>query len=161
MLLALGAGASGEQIDWFVLSSSGTVSASSSSHRLGSSMSQLAVGPSSSSSHRCLAGFWQSFGGSTPGGCCVGQVGDANGSGDDVPTIGDISIIINALFTAGTCDGVLSCLPEADLNQSGAVAPVCDDITISDISILIDFLFIRLAYDPDSNPAGVQLAPCL
>jgi len=31
---------------------------------------------------------------------------------------------------------------EADLNQSGGADPNCDDLTIGDISILIDYLFI-------------------
>jgi hypothetical protein len=74
--------------------------------------------------------------------CCVGRVGDANSSGDDEPTIGDISVLIDAKFIAGTCDGIISCLDEADINQSGVANPTCDDITIGDISILIDYLFI-------------------
>jgi hypothetical protein len=74
--------------------------------------------------------------------CCVGRVGDANMSGDDEPTIGDISLMIDAKFITGTCDGVLTCLPEADINQSGGADPTCDDISIGDISALIDYLFI-------------------
>lgn len=76
------------------------------------------------------------------GGCCAGRVGDANHSGDDEPTIGDVSVMIDAKFIAGTCDGVITCLNEADINQSGGIAPTCDDITIGDISTLIDYLFI-------------------
>ena len=75
-------------------------------------------------------------------GCCSARVGDANGSGEDEPTIGDVSTMIDAKFLTGTCDGILNCLPEADINQSGGTDPVCDDITISDISTLIDYLFI-------------------
>jgi hypothetical protein len=74
--------------------------------------------------------------------CCAGRVGDANGSGDDTPTIGDISLLIDAKFMAGTCTGKIDCIPEADINQSGSLSPTCDDITIGDISILIDYLFI-------------------
>lgn len=74
--------------------------------------------------------------------CCSGRVGDANGSADDEPTIGDVSTMIDAKFITGTCDGILNCLPEADINQSGGVSPTCDDITIGDISVLIDYLFI-------------------
>jgi PKD repeat protein len=75
-------------------------------------------------------------------GCCVGRVGDANGQGGDEPTISDISILIDTKFITGTCDGIISCLAEADVNQSGGSDPTCDDITISDISTLIDYLFI-------------------
>jgi len=74
--------------------------------------------------------------------CCVGRVGDANGSGDDEPTIGDISVMIDAKFITGDCAGIIACLPEADINQSGGSSPTCDDVTIGDISILIDYLFI-------------------
>lgn len=74
--------------------------------------------------------------------CCDGRVGDANGSGADEPTIGDISTLIDAKFISGSCVGTLDCFAEADINQSGGLAPACDDITIGDISFLIDYLFI-------------------
>jgi hypothetical protein len=74
-------------------------------------------------------------------GCCEDRVGDGNGSGDDEPTIGDISIMIDALFIGGDAE-VLGCLAEADVNQSGGVDPEAADITIGDISYLIDYLFI-------------------
>ncbi len=74
--------------------------------------------------------------------CCVGHVGDANGLGGDEPTIGDVSVMIDAKFIAGTCHGILGCLAEGDVNQSGGEGADCDAITIGDISILIDYLFI-------------------
>ena len=74
--------------------------------------------------------------------CCVGRVGDANGAGGDEPTIGDVSVMIDAKFIAGSCVGIISCLSEADINQSGGADPTCDDITIGDIATLIDYLFI-------------------
>jgi len=74
-------------------------------------------------------------------GCCDIRVGDANCSGGDEPTIGDISYIIDRKFLLahglGWC-----CLEEADVNQSGGPDPTPGDITIGDISILIDYLFI-------------------
>ncbi len=73
--------------------------------------------------------------------CCSGRVGDANHSGGDEPTIGDISLLIDAKFITGSCD-VIACLTEGDVNQSGGEYPTCDDISIGDISILIDYLFI-------------------
>jgi hypothetical protein len=74
--------------------------------------------------------------------CCVGRIGDVNNDGADVPTIGDISVLIDAKFISGTCAGKIVCIAEADANQSGAANPDCDDLTIGDISILIDCLFI-------------------
>jgi hypothetical protein len=71
--------------------------------------------------------------------CCVGRVGDANNSGVDEPTIGDISVMIDMLFISGD---LVDCMLEADINQSGGTNPVKNDVTIGDISILIDYLFI-------------------
>lgn len=82
------------------------------------------------------------------GPCCIGKVGDANGLGGDVPTIGDISLLIDMLFIN---QNQPECLAEADINQSGGPDPVADDITIGDISVLIDHLFI----------SGVELPDCL
>ncbi|MCD6249519.1 MAG: C10 family peptidase [candidate division Zixibacteria bacterium] len=75
-------------------------------------------------------------------GCCLDRVGDANGIGGDEPTIGDVSVMIDAKFITGTCEGILACMAEADVNQSGGSDPICGDITIGDISVLIDYLFI-------------------
>jgi len=76
--------------------------------------------------------------------CCVGFVGNVNISGDgsaidEVPTIQDISLLIDHLFLS-QCP--LPCIAEADLNFS-------DDITIGDISSLIGHLFIT------QEPLGV------
>jgi hypothetical protein len=75
-------------------------------------------------------------------GCCQNRVGDANMSGDDEPTIGDVTVMIDAKFITGTCTGILNCLEEADINVSAPGPATCDDITIGDITILIDYLFI-------------------
>lgn len=75
-------------------------------------------------------------------GCCVGRVGNANGLDGDEPTIGDIATMIDAKFITGTCNGIVDCVAEADINQSGGFDPTCADITIGDVSILIDYLFI-------------------
>ncbi|MEW5794833.1 MAG: carboxypeptidase-like regulatory domain-containing protein [Candidatus Zixiibacteriota bacterium] len=74
--------------------------------------------------------------------CCQVRVGDANQSGEDEPTIGDVTVMIDAKFITGSCTGVLPCLPEADINLSAVSQPTCEDISIGDITILIDYLFI-------------------
>jgi PKD repeat protein len=74
-------------------------------------------------------------------GCCTDRVGDANMSGDDEPTIGDIAVLIDVLFISSD-PALLPCFAEADANQSGGSDPSPDDITIGDISVLIDYLFI-------------------
>ena len=74
--------------------------------------------------------------------CCEGRVGDVNGMGSDEPTIGDVNTMIDALFITGTCDGIIKCFKEADINQTGGLHPACSDVTIGDISTLIDYMFI-------------------
>lgn len=74
--------------------------------------------------------------------CCVLRVGDANSLGGDEPTIGDVSVMIDAKFLTGICAGIIPCLAEADINLSSGGSPTCNDITIGDISTLIDYLFI-------------------
>jgi hypothetical protein len=93
-------------------------------------------------------------------GCCEGMVGDANNSGEDMPTIGDVSLLIDVLFIGQNWD-LLVCLDECDVNQSGGTDPQpgpTGDITIGDVSMLIDFLFIT---GPSNWDPPEQLYPCL
>jgi len=93
--------------------------------------------------------------------CCLGRVGDANGEGGDEPTIGDINALIAAIYTEQVPDPIAGCFLEADVNQSGGTTPVYpDDFTITDISLLIEYLYIKGPYDPVYNPAGAQLPDC-
>jgi hypothetical protein len=73
--------------------------------------------------------------------CCCGRVGDVNGTSGDEPTIGDVSRLIDVLFIC-TEMCFFNCFYEADVNQSGGLEPGRSDITISDISYLLDYLFI-------------------
>jgi hypothetical protein len=82
--------------------------------------------------------------------CCSGGVGDANGSGDEIPTIGDVSMLIDHLFVN---QPPLECYPEADINQSGGAQPLATSVTIGDITMLIDYLFVS---DPQ-----IALPDCL
>ena len=93
--------------------------------------------------------------------CCVGTVGDANCSGGDIPTIGDVAYMITITFIIVT-HPEYCCFPEADINQSeGCNTGEGQLLTIGDISILIDYLFVSLPYDSLSNPGGVRLPECL
>jgi hypothetical protein len=82
--------------------------------------------------------------------CCVGRVGDANGSGSDEPTIGDLSYISDCLFVR---EIPVACPGEADINRSGGDSPGPGDVTVGDISLLIDYLFI-------AGPDRIDLSPC-
>ncbi len=80
-------------------------------------------------------------------GCCNERVGNSNGDGGEMPTIGDISVMIDAKFITSACieSGLganIKCLGEADMNLSGGSNPACCDITLVDISMLVDDLFL-------------------
>jgi len=93
--------------------------------------------------------------------CCQGRTGDANNSGYDEPTIGDINALIVAIYVNASCDGVIACMTEADVNQSGGPNPTCEDVTIGDIARLIEYLYIHDcagSYDP--CPPPYDLPPC-
>jgi hypothetical protein len=88
--------------------------------------------------------------------CCEDRVGNANGAGTDEPTIGDVTVMIDALFV-GNDWGVIPCIAEADINQSGGADPQggpTGDITIGDVTYLIDYLFV-------TGPDSMTLPDCL
>jgi len=72
-------------------------------------------------------------------GCCFGRVGDVNGQGGDEPTLADVSLLIDHLFIN---EPPLECYAEADINQSGGAGVLREDISIGDIAVLINYLFI-------------------
>ncbi|MCX6835185.1 MAG: hypothetical protein NTW07_08660 [candidate division Zixibacteria bacterium] len=89
--------------------------------------------------------------------CCVGRVGDANGTGTypHEVTISDIQLLVTAKFISSLpCEENLHCLTEADVNQSGGAHPTCSSITISDIQTLVNHLFI-------AGPLNAPLKNCL
>ncbi len=73
--------------------------------------------------------------------CCVGTVGDSNGDGNPVPTLGDAVRLVDAVFISLNADELL-CLTEADVNQSGGAQPATNDISLGDIMVLVDYLFV-------------------
>ena len=74
--------------------------------------------------------------------CCVGRVGDANGEGGDEPTISDVTHMIERMFILPIVPFPDVCFAEWDINGSGGDNRIWDDISIGDISMLIDYLFI-------------------
>ena len=71
--------------------------------------------------------------------CCQGHVGDINGTNGDAPTIGDIALLIDHMFISYT---VPNCLAEADVNQSGGLNPTPEDLSLVDIVLIINYLYI-------------------
>ena len=81
--------------------------------------------------------YLELYGLSANEGCCEGQTGDANCSGEYEPDIADITRIIDYLYLSHDS---LCCPEEADVNVSGG------EPDISDITRLIDYLY--LSHDP-------------
>ena len=85
--------------------------------------------------------------------CCVGRVGDSNGSGSDEPTLVDVTMLIDTKYISQDHE-LIQCYAAADINQSGGVDPTWDDVTLVDITTLIDYLYI-------TGPEVAELPDCL
>ncbi len=120
--------ASGEQINWQVISGGG-VAASSANYIMSGTIGQTAAGPSSSASYALNAGFWQNF--ASSGGCCIGTRGNVDGDASDVVDISDIIYLVDYSFGGGPAPG---CSEEADVNGDGV-------LDISDLIYLVDYSF--------------------
>jgi len=76
-------------------------------------------------------------------GCCSGEtVGNMDGDPTPPVDMGDLTILIDMLFLTLL---PIECLPEADVDLSGAPLPEVLDIDMGDLTILIDHLFLTLA----------------
>ncbi len=64
-------------------------------------------------------------------GCCKGVTGNVDGDLADIVDIGDLSALVDYLFSSGS---ISSCAQENDVDKSGSA-------DISDLSVLVDFLF--------------------
>jgi len=115
--------ATGEEINWQVISSGGTVGASV-SYEFGGTLGQPAVGYGSSASYGLSQGFWQVFG------CCELR-GDVDHSG--AINVADLTYLVDYLFFSGPAP---PCEEESDVDGSGA-------INVADLTYLVDYLFFE------------------
>jgi len=115
----------GEEINWYVISSGGDIGGTSTSYILSGTIGQTAVGAGASTSYYLSHGFWQEF---SSGGCCL-VAGDANH--DSSMNIADASYIINKIFFGGAD---YACSQEADANADG-------NANIADASYIINAIF--------------------
>jgi hypothetical protein len=113
--------ASGEQINWQVISGGGT-RGTSVSYSLNGTLGQTAAGSAGSISYRINQGFWQAFS------CCI-KAGDANN--DTKVNVGDAVYMINYVFKAGTPP---VCKDQADANHD------CK-LNVGDAVFLINYVF--------------------
>lgn len=122
--------ATGEQINWQVISSGGG-RGSSTSFILATTIGQTAVGFGGSTNYGLRHGFQQAFGGG--GGCCDNR-GDVDHSGG--VDVGDLTYIVDYLFRGGpppVCDES-GYYAEADVDNSGG-------IDVGDLTYIVDYLF--------------------
>jgi hypothetical protein len=73
---------------------------------------------------------------------CVGTTGNVNCDLSGEVTLGDVMMLVDHLFINGI---PLCSMLEADVDQSGGLAPIDDDITLGDVMLLVDHLFISNA----------------
>lgn len=115
--------ATGEEINWQVISSGGT-EGTSASYEMKGTLGQPAVGFGSSASYGLSQGFWQDFG------CCE-QRGDVDHS--DAINVADLTYLVEFLFFGGPTP---PCEEEGDVDDS-------DAINVADLTYLVEFLFFE------------------
>ena len=119
--------ATGEEINWQVISSGGT-EGTSTNFALKGTVGQTAVGFGSSTNFRLSHGFWQEFGPTT---CCNhdGIRGDVDASNS--VNIADAVFLVEYIFFGGPPP---PCLEEGDVDGSGS-------INIADAVFLVEYIF--------------------
>ncbi len=119
--------ASGEVINWQVLSSGGT-NGSSTNFQLTGTVAQTAVSEGNSTNFIVKHGYWQTFGAVT---CCNhdGIRGDANY--DLALNVADLTYLVNYLFKGGAAP---PCPEEGDVDGGGS-------INVADLTYLVNYLF--------------------
>lgn len=117
----------GEEINWQVISSGGTINGESDSYKLSGTVAQTATGSGTSDNYGLSHGFWQEF--PAGGEDCCDFPGDAKNDGNC--NILDITYLISFLYKGGPPP---PCLNEGDVNHDCL-------INILDITNLIAFLY--------------------
>lgn len=130
--------ATGEQINWHVISCGGTGGNSVNYSHAGTA-GQSATGAGRSLNYQLASGFWPDF---SPSSCCVGLTGNIDCDPEDMVDLGDLTRLIDYLFISFD---PLCCREEANCDGD----PDCI-IDLGDLTRLIDYLFISF------NP----LPPC-
>jgi len=122
--------ATGEQINWQVISCGGIGGNSANYNHTGTGV-QTATGSGSSTNYRLASGFWPDF---SPTSCCVGLTGNVDGDPSEMVDLGDLTALIDYLFISFTPP---ACMEEA--NCDGSIDGLVD---LGDLTTLIDYLFI-------------------
>lgn len=116
----------GEEINWQVISSGGSINGTSTNYQLSGTVAQTAVGSGTSTNYGLSHGFWQEFGSAGADLDC----GDVNNSVS--VNILDITYLISYLYKGGPAPVPYECA--GDVNASSSV-------NILDITYLISYLY--------------------
>jgi hypothetical protein len=116
----------GEEINWQVISSGGTVGTST-TYTLNGTVGQTAVGTGSSATYGLSHGYWYSSGSPT---CCLVR-GDAKHD-NQIILVDDIVYLVDHLFKGGPAP---ICPEEGDVKADNGL------ILVDDIVYLVDHLF--------------------
>jgi len=122
--------ATGEQINWQVLSSGGG-KGTSTNFMINGTLSQTSVGTGLSTNFVLGHGFWQAFGGGIPG-CCLVR-GDVATPIDGNVLVNDLVFMVNYLFKGGASP---DCLDAGDV-----ATPLDGNILVNDLVFLVNYLF--------------------
>jgi hypothetical protein len=117
----------GEEINWQVISSGGTVG-SSATYTLNGTAGQTAIGYGTSTTYGLSHGFWQTAGGNPT--CCLVR-GDAKHD-NQIILVDDIVYLVDHLFKGGPAP---ICPEEGDAKADNGL------ILVDDIVYLVDHLF--------------------
>lgn len=125
--------ASGESINWQVISNGGSYGTSA-NYQLNGTIGQTAVGVGTSSNYTLISGFWQDFGGTSWLTCCIGIRGNIDGDPEEIIDVSDLVYMVDYQFRSGDAP---ACDYEADLVEISE-PPIID---VSDLVFMVDYQF--------------------
>lgn len=135
----------GEQINWWVLSSGGG-SGSSTNYAVNGTIGQIAVGLATSTNYIVKHGYWQDFLTGPPT-CCLNNRGNANNDPEDKANVSDVTYLVSWLFGIPTGPEPV-CIEEANANSDPE-----EKANVSDITYLTAWLFgIPTGPEPGACP---------
>jgi len=159
LLLPLSVNATGEKIDWQVISGGGHMNSTSTNYGVSGTVAQTAVSEGGSTNYTVKHGFWQIFSGAPVDNCCMawGTPGDANK--DNNVNLTDILDAISYVYVVplGEPQAADGCNALYDVNGDGLAweTPV---VNLTDILNMISHVYVVPLGEPVlCCPPGCQV----